>query len=155
MVLGLAAMAGGVATALPMGWLFGYGYGHGVRTGYHDFKPSQNPKTTSLHKSLNPLTGSMGAGMLSAEEITKSQASKAGMQTPEMATPEVNPNAGGGYWDKTPHYESPDGRRITKTELSSIASKHELSKREAYHRFIKQKYPFNPKGYKQGRPSRN
>lgn len=153
MVLGLAAMAGGVATALPMGWLFGYGYGHGVRTGYHDFKPSQNPKTTSLHKSLNPLTGSMGAGMLSAEEITKSQAVKAGMNTPEQITPEVTQTQGG-YWQKTPHYESKDGRKITKTELNSIAAKHKLSKREAYHRFIKQMYPFNPKGYKQGRPSR-
>lgn len=148
MVFGLAAMAGGVATALPMGWLFGYGYGHGVRSGYHAFKP--NEKVQSKHLSLNPLEGSHGAGMYSADEIMAQRNPKAGLATPDQVTPQVE-QPSQGYWERTPHYESKDGRKITKAELNSIATKHNISPREAHRRFAKQEYPFNPKGYKQGR----
>lgn len=142
MALGLAALGGQLLSALPMGWLFGFGYGHGVRTGYNSYKPSDKQSINTKHLSINPLEGSYGAGMLSADEITKARATKSGMNTVDQVTPEVEPNAGGGYWERTPHYEARDGRKITKSQLNSIASKHKMSKREAYQRFVRQEYPF-------------
>lgn len=80
-----------LASALPTGWMFGYGYGHGVRSGYNAYRPSKNARTNELHKSLNPITGSQGAGMLSAEEMVASKAlsSGTGLAPPDMGVPHV------------------------------------------------------------------
>lgn len=77
MVIGmLGGSALSLGLALPTGWMFGYGYGHGVRSGYHAFRPSKNKATRDLHLSMNPVTGAGGAGLLSAEEMTQRQAPK-------------------------------------------------------------------------------
>lgn len=74
MVLGAAA--GGLMSlglALPTGWMFGYGYGHGVRSGYNAYKPSKNSAVNQLHLSSNPVQGAQGAGLLSAEHMMAQQ----------------------------------------------------------------------------------
>lgn len=146
MVLGLAMLGATGISGLIGGLGMGFGYGYGVRAGYNAWKPSKNQETNALHTSLNPIEGSYGAGMLTAEQITESRAKKAGLNPVDEVTPEVDPNAGQGYWQRTPHYESRDGRKITKSELNSIASKHNMSKREAYQRWVRQQYPFQTSG---------
>ena len=92
MVFGLGALTS-IGAALPTGWLFGFGYGHGVRTGYNSFKPSKNQITNQLHTSPNPLQGSLGMGMHSAEEMTGAQSQKLPVQgLTDTPTPQKDPN---------------------------------------------------------------
>lgn len=152
MAIGLAAL-GGAALSPLTGLGFGFGYGYGVRLGYHSFKPSKSSQVTGMRLSPNPLTAGTGMGLASAEEMTgKSIADSPIQGMTTEPTPVTNPNVG--YWDKTPHVEAPDGRKITKAELKKYASTHKMDMRSITRAFIKRLYPFNQQTYKKGRPSR-
>lgn len=77
MVLGVATGLLGLGLALPTGLAFGYGYGYGVRQGYSAFK--QPSKTAQgLKMSPDPVQGSLGMGLQTAEERT-------GFKTPDTS----------------------------------------------------------------------
>ena len=85
MVTFLAGLGMGLsqlALAGPTGFAFGYGYGNGVRHGYNSYKPSKNKVTNQLHLSANPITGSKGAGLLSAEEMMDKRLGNAPLPSP-------------------------------------------------------------------------
>ncbi len=69
MVLGIATGLLGLGLALPTGLAFGYGYGYGVRQGYSAFKPPSSTANT-LKMSPDPVQGSLGMGLQTAEERT-------------------------------------------------------------------------------------
>ncbi len=72
MVIGIATGLLGLGLALPTGLAFGYGYGYGVRQGYSAFKqPSQGIQ--NLKMSPDPIQGSLGMGLQTAEERTNKQ----------------------------------------------------------------------------------
>jgi len=69
MVIGIATGLLGLGLALPTGLAFGYGYGYGVRQGYSAFKqPSAGIQ--GLKMSPDPIQGSLGMGLQTAEERT-------------------------------------------------------------------------------------
>ncbi len=69
MVIGIATGLLGLGLALPTGLAFGYGYGYGVRQGYSAFKqPSKGIQ--DLKMSPDPIQGSLGMGLQTAEERT-------------------------------------------------------------------------------------
>lgn len=82
----------GTALAYPTGFLFGYGYGSGVRHGYNSYKPSENPNINKLHTSPNPLDGALGAGALSAEERTSQVSKQIGLPMTNDPSLTVNAN---------------------------------------------------------------
>ncbi len=69
MVLGIATGLLGLGLALPTGLAFGYGYGYGVRQGYSAFKPP-SATASALKMSPDPVQGSLGMGLQTAEERT-------------------------------------------------------------------------------------
>ncbi len=72
MVIGIATGLLGLGLALPTGLAFGYGYGYGVRQGYSAFKqPSKHIQ--DLKMSPDPIQGSLGMGLQTAEERTGSK----------------------------------------------------------------------------------
>jgi hypothetical protein len=104
MVFGaLAGGALGVGLAFPTGLLFGQGYGLGVRQGYNSYRPSQSSRTNELHTSLNPMEGSFGAGMLSAEEMVGKKAlnSGTGLQSVNQVMDKSQPTVTKKPWTST------------------------------------------------------
>ncbi len=72
MVIGIATGLLGLGLALPTGLAFGYGYGYGVRQGYSAFKQPSKP-IADLKMSPDPIQGSLGMGLQTAEERTNKQ----------------------------------------------------------------------------------
>lgn len=151
MVLGAAA--GGLMSlglALPTGWMFGYGYGHGVRSGYNAYKPSKNQAVNDLHLSSNPVQGAQGAGLLSAEHMIQQQMEKSPLgltndpsitamsEQVENVTP-APPQM------QEKFYDSKDGTlSLPKSAIYSRAHAHGIDdKRYAFKLFVNRQYPFN------------
>lgn len=150
MVLGFATLAGraglGMLTGFGSGLGMGIGYGYGVRLGYNMYSPSKNKTTNQLHTSLNPLEGSVGAGLLTAEEVTDKQASRAGLTTPEQLVPEVQtPHTEDVQYKHEKFYDSKDGSlSLPKSAIYSKARSVGITdKRDAFRRFANREYPFN------------
>ncbi len=70
MVLGVGTGLIALGLALPTGLAFGYGYGYGVRQGYSAFKPPSQG-VNDLKMSPDPIQGSLGMGLQTAEERTQ------------------------------------------------------------------------------------
>ncbi len=71
MVIGIGTGLVALGLALPTGLAFGYGYGYGVRQGYSAFRPP-GATAAGLKASPDPIKGSLGMGLQTAEERTNS-----------------------------------------------------------------------------------
>lgn len=151
MVLGFATLAGraglGMLTGLGSGLGMGIGYGYGVRLGYNMFKPAKNQKVNALHTSLNPIEGSIGAGMLTAEEVVGRQSQEPTFSLKDVAQgkPEVEQP------QQKKYYDNPNGLYYTKDMIYRTGAKHGMTKRESWRAYAKGKYPF-VSSYEKSRP---
>lgn len=151
MVLGLGALAS-LGLALPTGMAFGYGYGYGVRAGYSAFKQPSS-EIQKLKLSADPIQGSLGAGLQSAEERTQVNLSQRGVSNMGMTTePSITAN------QETMMNEQKSDREWISKPTGTIRNKKWVlqralnygikDKREAYHKFVNGEYPFNFTKYK-------
>ncbi len=83
MVIGIGTGLVALGLALPTGLAFGFGYGYGVRQGYSAFRPPSQG-IQDLKASPDPIKGSLGMGLQTAEERTN----RVGLGRPSLQSQE-------------------------------------------------------------------
>ncbi len=134
MVIGIAIGLLGLGLALPTGLAFGYGYGYGVRQGYSAFKPP-SATANSLKMSPDPIQGSLGMGLQTAEERT-------GAKTPigTLGRPSIQQN---GNAILPPNVKSSSNPQNFVTNKHGLRRDTNLMTREQHTAFAKGLYPYN------------
>ncbi len=135
MVIGIATGLLGLGLALPTGLAFGYGYGYGVRQGYSAFKPP-SATANSLKMSPDPIQGSFGMGLQTAEERTnvKTPVGPIGRPSLQSQAPALM---------GTPNVQSSSNPQKFQVNKHGIRRDVNLMSREEFRKFVKGEYPYN------------